>query len=705
MNGKKLISILLALVLVLSMFPVLTASAADYNISICGKKVTDANKNDVLGDGSVRFEQAGPGYYLYINKSVSWNNGTSTAAINSRLGGTLYIIATGDVTVQRTVNGGAICHNDKLFIVCGGEGSKLTAIGTGSSNDGAIYADGEIDIADAVVDARGGQYGIHAGGKLEITTSTVAAKGTYSAIYADGGLSLDMDMGVVRPEAAQIFGADIRNADGSRATDVLLQPVESYDIWICGRQVTSANCKDVLGDGAFVFDPEYNELTIRGDCEYMGNVLVCDISGLSITAENEPTLKAIDGNAIVLYQGATIGNSKLTLRGLNGIFLEDCTLTIGDSDVDARSTGSGSGIRGGSGAPALEVVDSHVVASGGTEGIYGMAYVDLVDCFIKTPEGGEIKDGRIVDQFGDPAPTVEIDSASITVLAFDVEIAAPAVGRKPATTATVTSANIVPYRIVWYCLNEETSLGEAITDPNYVFEAGRCYSVDIYVKAGEDTAFALDVIGTVNGKDAFAVSIDNKVAFVSFEWDKLPAGGGELKNPFVDVAKTDYFYDAVLWAFNSGVTTGLDATHFGPYATCTRGQIVTFLWRALGEPAPMITENPFVDVKESDYYYKAVLWAYENGVTTGTDETHFAPGAFCKREHAVAFLYRAAHKPEYTTSTNPFVDVPAGAYYYDAVLWAVEKNITKGIDATHFGPSNSCQRCQIVTFLYRFMNP
>ena len=177
------------------------------------------------------------------------------------------------------------------------------------------------------------------------------------------------------------------------------------------------------------------------------------------------------------------------------------------------------------------------------------------------------------------------------------------------------------------------------------------------------------------------------------------------KNPFVDVKSSDYFYDAVLWAYNRGVTTGTDATHFGPNATCTRGQIVTFLWRALGEPAPTITKNPFVDVKESDYYYKAVLWAYENGVTTGTDATHFAPNAYCKREHAVAFLYRAAGKPAYTNKTNPFVDVSSDAYYYDAVLWAVEKNITKGMDEKHFGPSNSCQRCQIVTFLYRFMNP
>jgi len=186
-----------------------------------------------------------------------------------------------------------------------------------------------------------------------------------------------------------------------------------------------------------------------------------------------------------------------------------------------------------------------------------------------------------------------------------------------------------------------------------------------------------------------------------------PSKPVELVNPFVDVAKTDYFYDAVLWAYyhTPQVTNGLDATHFGPHATCTRGQIVTFLWRALGEPAPTLTVNPFEDVKESDYYYKAVLWAVEKGVTKGTDATHFSPNDYCKREHAVAFLYRAAGEPSYTTTTNPFVDVASGAYYYDAVLWAVEKNITKGMDATHFGPANSCERSQIVTFLYRFMNP
>ena len=299
------------------------------------------------------------------------------------------------------------------------------------------------------------------------------------------------------------------------------------------------------------------------------------------------------------------------------------------------------------------------------------------------------------------------------VTAVDASIAAPAAGQKPSETVTLTvtpsDANIAVSGVHWWRWNEEKSDWDSIDDPNYTFEAGERYGVDIGAKTGENTVFDTAVAGTINGKPGDAtgpVYKSETEVWLSYNWDKLP-GGGELKNPFVDVKKTDYFYDAVLWAYyhSPQVTNGLDKTHFGPYATCTRGQIVTFLWRALGEPAPTITENPFVDVKESDYYYKAVLWAYEKGVTTGTDATHFAPGDFCKREHAVAFLYRAAGKPAYTNKTNPFVDVSSSAYYYDAVLWAVEKNITKGVDATHFGPTESCQRCQIVTFLYRFMNP
>ena len=175
-------------------------------------------------------------------------------------------------------------------------------------------------------------------------------------------------------------------------------------------------------------------------------------------------------------------------------------------------------------------------------------------------------------------------------------------------------------------------------------------------------------------------------------------------NPFIDVFEDQYYYAPVLWAVNHTpqITNGTGTNTFSPEATCTRDQIVTFLWRAMGCPEPTSTVNPFVDVQPSDYFYKPVLWAVEKGITNGMDASHFGPAVPCSRAHVVTFLWRVHEKPAAGTN-NPFVDVPTGQYYSDAVLWAVSKDITNGMDATHFGPNEPCQRGQIVTFLYRDM--
>ena len=174
-----------------------------------------------------------------------------------------------------------------------------------------------------------------------------------------------------------------------------------------------------------------------------------------------------------------------------------------------------------------------------------------------------------------------------------------------------------------------------------------------------------------------------------------------LGNPFEDVAEDAYYYDAVLWAYDNGITQGKDDTHFAPNNICNRAQVVTFLWRAMGEPEPESTVNPFVDVAEDAYYYKAVLWAYYKGVTTGKDETHFQPNATVTRSQVVTFMYRNEGEPAVKTTENPFVDVTEDKYYYNAVLWAYENDITTGKDDTHFLPGDECKRCQVVTFLYR----
>ena len=167
---------------------------------------------------------------------------------------------------------------------------------------------------------------------------------------------------------------------------------------------------------------------------------------------------------------------------------------------------------------------------------------------------------------------------------------------------------------------------------------------------------------------------------------------------FSDVSTSAYYYDAVKWAVENGVTDGVSATLFAPYESCTRAQIVTFLWRAAGSPEPK-TMSSFADVPASAYYAKAVAWAVENGITNGMTDTAFAPDATCARGQSVTFLYRAL-KGTASGSTN-FTDVASDAFYADAVNWAVANNVTNGTSATTFSPNADCTRAEIVTFLYR----
>ena len=171
-------------------------------------------------------------------------------------------------------------------------------------------------------------------------------------------------------------------------------------------------------------------------------------------------------------------------------------------------------------------------------------------------------------------------------------------------------------------------------------------------------------------------------------------------NEFIDVPAGSYYYDAVLWAVENGVTTGISASRFDPDGICTRAQAVAFLWRATGSPKPETRTMPFTDVPVGSYYYDAVLWAVENGITKGTSDTTFNPNDTCTRAQIVSFLWRSEKTPV-ASSRNLFTDVKPGAYYLDAVLWAVESGITKGTTATKFSPDADCTRAQIVTFLWR----
>ena len=235
-------------------------------------------------------------------------------------------------------------------------------------------------------------------------------------------------------------------------------------------------------------------------------------------------------------------------------------------------------------------------------------------------------------------------------------------------------------------------------------------SGSISVREGRDQTFTITpdkgyAVANVkiDGKSIGAVksyTFENVRRTHTIEVIFMKANGNPQTGVFVDVATGSYYEDAVDWAVENGITKGTDDTHFSPDGICTRAQAVTFLWRTAGSPKPETRAMPFTDVPVGSYYYDAVLWAVENGITKGTSDTTFSPNMTCSRAQIVAFLWRSEKSPAAGTA-NPFADVKSTAYYAGAVLWAVREDITKGTTSTTFSPDADCTRAQIVTFLWR----
>ena len=239
----------------------------------------------------------------------------------------------------------------------------------------------------------------------------------------------------------------------------------------------------------------------------------------------------------------------------------------------------------------------------------------------------------------------------------------------------------VPGTIHWYGPD-----GKPITDPHTKIEANTEYSWT-FVPADPDNYNSIEGTTTPYVRD-------------DLSWLPGVLGGGSSFS-FHDVTRFDYYYDSVKWAADNGIASGTSRFAFSPDAVCTRAQTVTFLWRAAGSPLPRYRVSPFTDVHAYDYYYEAVLWAVEQGITTGLTATTFGPDETVTRGQVATFLYRAASAAKPNTF-NPFTDVKPTAYNYGAILWAYDNRITTGTSTTTFSPDAFCTRAQIVTFLYRY---
>ena len=327
-----------------------------------------------------------------------------------------------------------------------------------------------------------------------------------------------------------------------------------------------------------------------------------------------------------------------------------------------------------------------------------------------------------------PANYTKVDAAITKANALNKDNYMDFSGVEAAVNAVVRGKNITEQsevdamaKVIEEAINAlvRKSSGGDDSDPTYAIEVGkdirngtvtanrryaeRGDTVTITVKP--DDGFKLDdlTVTDKNGKELKLTDKGNgKYTFT------MPASKVEIKatfvkevetSPFSDVSTSAYYYEAVKWAQEKDITGGIGNGLFGPNQPCTRAQIVTFLWRAAGSPEPK-SMSSFSDVSADSYYAKAVAWAVENGITTGTGDGKFSPDATCTREQAVAFLYRASGSPA-VSGGSAFSDVAANAYYADAVAWAEKNGVTGGIGGGLFGSGNTCTRAQIVTFLYR----
>ncbi len=352
---------------------------------------------------------------------------------------------------------------------------------------------------------------------------------------------------------------------------------------------------------------------------------------------------------------------------------------------------------------------SPFVISSAVASIEGVMYPTLAEAV------ANVDSGKTIKLEADNAETATVSRTVKFTLDKNSHVFTGSIKAGSYTTVTATDTEPVEYTFTY----SRPSSGSSSSDPTYAVSApsktengsvtvspknaSKGDTVTITVKP--DSGYVLETL-TVTDKNGNELTLkdkgDGKYTFT------MPAGKVEVKatfmednsvlNFFYDVPNGAYFYEAVKWAVDKGITNGLSDTMFGPYESCTRAQIVTFLWRAAGSPEPKAASS-FTDVPVSTYYAKAVAWAIENGITNGMTETTFAPDATCTRGQSVTFLYRAL-KGTASGSAN-FTDVKSDAFYADAINWAVANNVTNGTSNTTFSPNADCTRAEIVTFLYR----
>ena len=595
-----------------------------------------------------------------------------------------------DKTITLNLNGMTLTNVDDHTILNNG---NLTITGTGrvdniSHAKGALYNKGTVVINGGTFD-RSQENGMNKGesgqnswytiknvGTMTIndgatvqTAGNNAALGKFSSLVSNGYFNTNdyntnkgLEQPILTIDGGTFRGGlnTIKNDDRARLT-INGGTFSNYYQAV----VQNHNIAEITG-GTFTAASDANTETYgiyNGGCGADIDLGTLTVSGGTFTGATYAVAEVSSQNAIVNISGGQFAGTKAAIIKSS---TSNATIAISggtfSSDPSVYVVGNGS---------------ANIVKRDGSEGAY--TYTVLA-------KSGLTSGVYLTDPSGALASNYYVSSTANGV--WTVSYSAPYSG---GSSSDPTYSVSTP---------SKTENGSVTVSPK---SASKGDTVTVTVKP--DSGYVLETL-TVTDKNGNELTLkdkgDGKYTFT------MPAGKVEVKatfmednsvlNFFYDVPNDAYFYEAVKWAVDKGITNGLSDTMFGPYESCTRAQIVTFLWRAAGSPEPK-TASSFTDVPANAYYAKAVAWAVENGITNGMTETTFAPDATCTRGQSVTFLYRAL-KGTASGSAN-FTDVKSDAFYADAINWAVANNVTNGTSNTTFSPNADCTRAEIVTFLYR----
>ena len=655
---KRMLSLLLALVMVLVLVPTV-ALAEDASLAgFCGGDANTEKFETITGKTWVYGNLTT--FSTDIYKNVSWRldeNGTDTYTLTLSGSGKMADYLAGSV---RPWNSYA-SKITKLIVEDG-----VSSVGSRTCYNFKVLTD--ISLADTVTDI--GEFSFSGCSALVSVDLSNVTSIRANALRDDPALSdiqLSHDLKVIDYQAFRDSGAD--NSSISIPASVTEIGFGAFD----GAKFTNVlNLPNVKKVGAFAFSNSKFAAVVLTNAELE------IVSGKVDTSGNEYDDSVFSGNEAVFYTSVPSVMDKLYCDDRkNNIGIIACT--------NGGSFASDAGFHGFT--LAVPQKDGCVFAGWfsdpdltKTEGLS-----EENGTYTGTPTTDIHADGRRYYAKWEPSADSILGKTDGEQMAVD--FGTVFYGDTPSATVTFTGSN---------ALKEIKSYGgffEAKIDGmNVVITPKADLQPDTYA----DTLY----VHTENGAVHF-ISVTLIVTEKSTDGDLpfwLPAAIGS--NPFSDVAGGAYYNEAVRWAVKNGIASGTDAKHFSPDAACTRGQAVTFLWRAAGCPAPALAENPFTDVKPADYCYDAVLWAVQTGVAKGTSASTFSPDAACTRGQIVTFLYRAAGSPS-GYGNSGYTDVPETSYCAAPVAWAVALRVTSGTSAITFSPDALCTRAQIVTFLYR----